>query len=72
MLSMGIATILFAVFGNVVGLITQMQLPTVKRPSYYEPRTTGDRFGVLATCSETEKDQLKEFFESRGGEIRIF
>lgn len=65
-------TILFAVFGNVVGLITQMQIPTLKRPAYYDPRTTGDRFGVLATCLPAQKDELTNFFESHGGEIRIF
>lgn len=65
-------TILFAVFGNVVGLITQMQLPSVKAPENYDPRTTGDRFGVLATCPAAEQEKLKDFFESRGGEIRLF
>lgn len=65
-------TILFAVFGNIVGLITQMQLPAIKPRDYYDPRTTGDRFGILATCPVAQKDKLTDFFKSRGGEIRIF
>ncbi len=65
-------TILFAVFGNVVGLITQMKLPQIKSPKYYDSRTTGDRFGVLATCPESEQDKLTNFFTTKGGEIRTF
>jgi len=65
-------TILFAVFGNVVGLITQMKLPTFKVPSAYDPRTTYDRFGILATCTSTKQHELTEFFAIRGGEVRVF
>jgi hypothetical protein len=65
-------TILFAVFGNIVGLITQMKLPTLKRPLAYDPRTTCDRFGILATCRTQNKDQLTDFFKKRGGEIEVF
>lgn len=65
-------TILFAVFGNIVGLITQMQLPSFKPPDAYDPRTSGDRFGVLATCPAAEKEKLADFFRKRGGEIKIF
>jgi hypothetical protein len=65
-------TILFAVFGNIVGLITQMKLPTLKRPLAYDPSTTCDRFGILATCPTQNKDQLSDFFKERGGEIKVF
>ena len=63
-------TILFAVFGNIVGLITQMKLPSLKRPVAYDPRTTCDRFGILATCPPQNKNQLTDFFKTRGGEIK--
>ncbi len=65
-------TILFAVFGNIVGLITQMKLPTLAKPLDYDPRTTGDRFGIVATCPAADKEKLSDFFKSRGGEVRIF
>lgn len=65
-------TILFAVFGNVVGLITQMKLPTLKVPSAYDPCTTYDRFGVLATCTSNKQDELTEFFTARGGKVKVF
>jgi molybdopterin-containing oxidoreductase family membrane subunit len=65
-------TILFAVFGNVVGLITLLRLPTFKFPSAYDPRTTCDRFGVLATCTSTKQDELAEFFAIRGGEVKVY
>lgn len=64
-------TILFAVFGNVVGLIVSMGLPRGMRQRY-DPRCSGDRFGLLATCEPRRKDELVAFFEARGAEIREF
>jgi molybdopterin-containing oxidoreductase family membrane subunit len=64
-------TILFAVFGNVIGLISQMGLPRgMKRR--YDPRCSGDRFGLLATCPPRQKAELIAFFQTRGAEIREF
>ena len=64
-------TILFAVFGNVIGLISQMGLPR-KMKQRYDPRCSGDRFGLLATCDPRHKAELIAFFEARGAEIREF
>lgn len=64
-------TILFAVFGNVIGLISQMGLPRKLRQRY-DPRCSGDRFGLLATCAPKHKGELIAFFEKRGAEIREF
>jgi molybdopterin-containing oxidoreductase family membrane subunit len=65
-------TILFAVFGNVIGLLTQARLPTSKGMEYYDPRCSGEHFGVLAACEPMQQDDLKDFFQQNGGEVRIF
>lgn len=62
-------TILFAVFGNVLGLIAQARLPRFKISPHYNTRFSGDRFGVLVGCDPKEKDTLYQFFEANGGEV---
>jgi molybdopterin-containing oxidoreductase family membrane subunit len=64
-------TILFAVFGNVIGLISQMGLPRGMKQRY-DPHCSGDRFGLLATCAPRQKADLIAFFEARGAAIREF
>lgn len=65
-------TILFAVFGNVAGLIHQMQLPEYKGLKQYDPRCSGKHFGITASCGTADLEGLKHFFQSRGAEIKIF
>lgn len=65
-------TILFAVFGNVLGLISQARLPRFKSRQRYDTRLTGDRFGVLASCAPDEQNGLQQFFEAQGAEIKAF
>ncbi len=65
-------TILFAVFGNVIGLLTQARLPSLKPMEYYDPRCSGEHFGVLATCEPMQQDDLKDFFQQNGGEVKVF
>lgn len=62
-------TILFAVFGNVVGLITQARLPRLARQGPYDPRLSGDRFGITASCPSADQDKLARFFQELGAEI---
>ena len=64
-------TILFSVFGNVVGLIHQMQLPEYKGLEQYDPRCSGHHFGVMASCKAEELEELKHFFQSKGGEVKV-
>lgn len=64
-------TILFAVFGNVVGLIHQMHLPAFKGLDEYDPRCSGDIFGVTASCKAEELEKLKQFFQSKDGEVKV-
>ena len=65
-------TILFAVFGNVAGLIHQMRLPEFKGLEQYDPRCSGEHYGILASCSADEVDALQDFFQNRGAEVKLF
>jgi molybdopterin-containing oxidoreductase family membrane subunit len=66
------ATILCAVFGNILGLLTQMQLPSNKLMKYYDPRCSGEYFGVLASCDANQQNDLNDFFRQQGAEVRVF
>jgi molybdopterin-containing oxidoreductase family membrane subunit len=66
------ATILCAVFGNIIGLVTQTRLPSYKWLKHYDARCSGEQFGVLASCAAEQQDGLKDFFQQQGGEVRIF
>ncbi len=63
-------TILFSVFGNVLGLICQARLPRFKISPGYEPAFSGGSFGVLATCKSEEKSRLMDLFKSWGGQAK--
>jgi hypothetical protein len=63
-------TILFAVFGNVLGLISQARLPRFRIAPGYDPAFSGGRFGVLASCRTGEEDGLTGLFKTRGAEIQ--
>ncbi|MEJ2041308.1 MAG: DUF3341 domain-containing protein, partial [Desulfosarcinaceae bacterium] len=65
-------TILFAVFGNVLGLISQARLPRFKIEDSYDPRFSRDRFGVLASCRAANQSGLYRFFEAKGAEIKTY
>ncbi|NNL77320.1 MAG: DUF3341 domain-containing protein [Desulfobacterales bacterium] len=66
------ATILFSVFGNVIGLLTQTRLPSYRWLKYYDPRCSGEHFGVLAACEIGQEDGLKDLFQKQGAEVRVF
>ena len=65
-------TILFAIFGNVVGLIHQTRLPELGGLKQYDPRCSGAHFGILVACDADTVDGLKDFFQSKGGEVNVF
>ena len=64
-------TILFSVFGNVVGLVHQMQLPDFKGLEQYDPRCSGHHFGVTVSCPSDDLENLKLFFQNKGGEVTV-
>jgi len=65
-------TILFSVFGNVIGLLLLTRLPSYRWFRYYDPRCSGEHFGVLAACEIEQKDGLKDFFQKQGAEVKVF
>jgi hypothetical protein len=65
-------TILFAVFGNVIGLIVLGDLLEFKTPRGYDPECSGGHFGVVISCEEKDQDRLVEFFKGQGGEAKVF
>jgi hypothetical protein len=66
------ATILGAVFGNVLGILTQARLPSYSWLKNYDPRCSGEHFGVLAACDAEKEDGLQDFFRKQGAEIKVF
>jgi len=64
-------TILFAVFGNVLGLLFQTNLPEFKSLRAYDERCSGEHFGLLASCAEGEEKRLVAYFQEKGGEARL-
>jgi len=65
-------TILFAVLGNLIGFLLLAKMSRFEKPEHYDPRFSGRHFGILASCSTGEEDDLKRFVEERGGEARIY
>jgi molybdopterin-containing oxidoreductase family membrane subunit len=65
-------TILFSVFGNVLGLLICGDLPDFRGLKHYDPRCSGEHFGILALCREGEQERLVDFFRSKGGEATVF
>ncbi len=65
-------TILFSVFGNVLGLLLCTKLPDYRSLEQYDPRCSGEHFGVLAACAPGRERELALFFQNRGGEVRVF
>lgn len=65
-------TILFAVFGNVLGFLFLADLPRFDWRRRYDPRVTGRHYGILAACAEDREQELADLFEKRGAEVQRF
>jgi molybdopterin-containing oxidoreductase family membrane subunit len=64
-------TVLFAVLGNIAGLITQTRLPEYRSMRTYDPLCSGEHYGVLASCPEGQQEALITFFREKGGEAKL-
>lgn len=62
-------TILFSVFGNIVGMILMMGLPANRDLPGYDPRCSGEHFGVVVGCPPGQADEVKRFFAEQGAEV---
>lgn len=65
-------TILFAVFGNVIGLLSCTRLPRFSGLEMYDERCSGEHFGILAACPDGEQEGLMSLVMRQGGEARLF
>ncbi|GBC59791.1 hypothetical protein DENIS_0732 [Desulfonema ishimotonii] len=66
-------TILFGILGTVLGLLITTRVPEFKSlKQYYDPRCSGEHFGVVAVCDEGKQGELERFFAENGGEVRVF
>ena len=61
-------TILFSVFGNVIGLINVGGLPDWEGLAAYDPRCSGEHYGITAACAPDQTADLRrELRHARGG-----
>lgn len=65
-------TVLFAVLGNIIGMITQTRLPGRGALKYYDERLSGAHYGLLASCEPDAQEALIAFVEQNGGEARRY
>lgn len=65
-------TILFSVFGNICGFLILSRLPSLKGLKIYDPRCSGSHVGVVVACEAAQRNQLIEFFEKNGAEVKTF
>ena len=64
-------TILFSVFGNVIGLINVGGLPDYDGLKQYDPRCSGEHYGITAACASEKEAELRHFFQARGAKITV-
>lgn len=64
-------TVLFSVFGNVVGLILTMQLPAYRDLPGYSTPASGEDFAVVVACAEEEKESVQRMLANQGAKIEL-
>jgi molybdopterin-containing oxidoreductase family membrane subunit len=64
-------TILFSVFGNVIGLLNEARLPNWQPLVDYDPRCSGEHFGITVACERRREAELKQLLQERGAEVRV-
>jgi len=60
--------ILIGVLWNLVSMWINSRLPKLRLPDGYDPRFSGDRFGVMVLCSEPDREQVAEILTEAGAE----
>lgn len=65
-------TVLFAIFGNLIGFLHQSKLPRLDNLEQYDPRCSGEHFGVVASCAAEQREDLSALFRQNGGDVRVF
>jgi hypothetical protein len=60
--------ILLGVLITLTGLLITIRLPRLRLPSYYDPRLSVDRFGVLVRCTEVPQSEVSKLLTEAGAE----
>jgi len=60
--------ILMGVLFTFGGLLINARLPQRKLPVYYDPRFSVDRFGIMVSCTEEEREKVKRLLREAGAE----
>ncbi len=61
-------TILLGILFTLAGLLIQTRLPRVRIPNHYDPRFTQDRFGIVVSCGEAEREIVFKILKDAGAE----
>ena len=64
-------TVLFAIFGNLIGFLHQTRLPRLENLNLYDPRFSGEHFGILSSCEPDQQEGLSSLFKQNGGEVKV-
>ena len=59
-------TILFAVLGNVLGIVTQVGLPDRDYEKNYDPECSGSLYGIEVASTPEDADSLKDLLDRTG------
>ncbi len=60
--------ILLSVIFSVCAWVLKGRLPRARLTAAYDARFSSDRFGVVVSCAETEKEEVRRLFETAGAE----
>jgi molybdopterin-containing oxidoreductase family membrane subunit len=60
--------ILLAIVFNLLGMLINSRLPRFSIPTHYDTRFTGDRFGILVQCAESERETVAAILKKSGAE----
>ena len=61
-------TILLGVLFTFAGMLISARLPNRRLPSYYDPRFSLDRFGIMVSCGNEELENVKRLLREAGAE----
>jgi len=60
--------ILFGFLSTLVTMLVANRMPRFRLPSYYDPRFSKDRFGLLLSCAEGQQEQAAKILNDAGAE----
>jgi hypothetical protein len=60
--------ILIGFLTTLVTMLVANSMPRFKLPSYYDPRFSQDRFGLLLSCTESQREQAAKLLQASGAE----